>query len=54
MAIRNAGESAEMKVITLNILSVKLKGKCLEFPHYAQPRPLAASNANLLTLNIKF
>ena len=35
MATRNAGESAEMKVITLNILSVKLKGKCLEFPHYA-------------------
>ena len=35
MAIRNAGESAEMKVITLNKLSAKLKGKCLEIPHYA-------------------
>ena len=30
MAIRNAGESADMKVITLNKLSAKLKGKCLE------------------------
>ena len=35
MAIRNAGGSAEMKIITLNILSAKLKGKCLEIPHYA-------------------
>jgi hypothetical protein len=35
MAIRNAGESADMKVITLNKLSAKLKGKCLEIPHYA-------------------
>lgn len=35
MAIRNAGESADMKVITLNKLSAKLKGECLEIPHYA-------------------
>jgi len=35
MAIRNAGESADMKLITLNKLSAKLKGKCLEIPHYA-------------------
>lgn len=35
MAIRNAGLSADMKVITLNKLSAKLKGKCLEIPHYA-------------------
>jgi len=35
MAIRNAGESTYMKVITLNKVSAKLKGKCLEIPHYA-------------------
>ncbi|MCK9450278.1 MAG: hypothetical protein M0Q90_01135 [Bacteroidales bacterium] len=35
MAIRNAGERADMKVITLNKRSAKLKGKCLEIPHYA-------------------
>jgi hypothetical protein len=35
MAIRNASESAEMKVIILNKVSAKLKGKCLEIPHYA-------------------
>jgi hypothetical protein len=35
MAIRNAGLSAEMKVIALNKLSAKLKGKCVEIPHYA-------------------
>ena len=35
MAIRNAGESANMKVITLNKLSAKRKVKCLENPHYA-------------------
>lgn len=35
MAIRNAGESAEMKVITLNKLCGKLTEKCLETPHYA-------------------
>ena len=35
MAIRNAGESADMKIITLNKPSAKLKGKCLEIPHYA-------------------
>ncbi len=35
MAIRNAGESADMKVITLNKLSAKQKMKCLEIPHYA-------------------
>ena len=35
MAIRNAGESAEMKVIALNKLTAKRKVKCLENPHYA-------------------
>ena len=35
MAIRNAGESADMKVITSNNLTAKRKGKCLEIPHYA-------------------
>ena len=35
MAIRNAGESIDLKVITLNKLSAKRKVKCLENPHYA-------------------
>lgn len=35
MAMRNAGESAEMKVTTLNKLTAKRKVKCLEIPHYA-------------------
>jgi len=35
MAIRNAGESADMKVITLNKLTAKRTVKCLEIPHYA-------------------
>ena len=35
LAIRNAGKSANMKVITLNKLRAKLKVKCLEIPHYA-------------------
>ena len=35
MAIRNAGESADMKVITLNKLTAKRKVKCLGIPHYA-------------------
>jgi hypothetical protein len=35
MAIRNAGESADMKVITLNKLTAKRKVKCFEVPHYA-------------------
>lgn len=35
MAIRNAGESANMKVITLNKLTAKRKVKCLEIPNYA-------------------
>jgi hypothetical protein len=35
MAIRNAGESADMKVITLNKLTAKRKVKCPEIPHYA-------------------
>ena len=35
MAIRNAGESADMKEITLNKLTAKRKVKCLEIPHYA-------------------
>jgi hypothetical protein len=35
MAIRNAGESADMKVITLNKLYGKRIVKCLEIPHYA-------------------
>jgi len=33
--IRNAGESADMKVITFNKLSAKRTVKCLEIPHYA-------------------
>ena len=35
LAIRNAGESANMKVITLNKLITKRKEKCLETPHYS-------------------
>jgi hypothetical protein len=35
MAIRNAGESADIKVITLNKLTAKRKVKCLENPHYS-------------------
>lgn len=35
MAIRNAGESADMKAITLYKLTTKWKVKCLEIPHYA-------------------
>ena len=35
MAIRNAGESADMKVITLNKLYGRLTVKCLKNPHYA-------------------
>lgn len=35
LAIRNAGESADMKVITLNKLTAKRKVKCFEIPHYA-------------------
>ena len=34
-AIRNAGKSANMKVITINKLTAKRKAKCLEIPHYA-------------------
>ncbi len=35
MAIRNAGERANMKVITLNKLTAIRKVKCLKIPHYA-------------------
>ena len=35
LAIRNARESADMKVITLNKLYGKRTVKCLENPHYA-------------------
>ena len=35
MAIRNAGESASMKLITLNKLIGRRTVKCLEIPHYA-------------------
>lgn len=35
MAIRNAGESADMKVITLNKFFGKRTVKYLEIPHYA-------------------
>ena len=35
MAIRNAGERAEIKVITLNKLFGKRTVMCLENPHYA-------------------
>jgi hypothetical protein len=35
MAIRNAGESADMKVIAINKLYGRRTVKCLEIPHYA-------------------
>jgi hypothetical protein len=35
MAILNAGESADMKVITLNKLFGGQTVKCLKIPHYA-------------------
>jgi hypothetical protein len=35
LAIRNAGENADMKVIALNKLTAKRKVKCLEITHYA-------------------
>ena len=35
MAIRNAGESADINVITLNKLIAKRKVRCLKIPHYA-------------------
>ena len=35
MAIRNAGESTDMKVYTLIKLTAKRKVKYLEIPHYA-------------------
>ena len=35
MAIRNAGESADMKAITLNKLYGRRIVKCLEIPHYS-------------------
>ena len=34
-AIRNAGESADIKVITLNKLYGWRTVRCLEIPHYA-------------------
>ncbi len=34
MAISNAGESADIKVIILNNPPAKRKVKCLENPHY--------------------
>ncbi len=33
--MRNARESADMKLITTNKLIAKRKAKCLEFQHYA-------------------
>jgi len=35
LAIRNAGESADIKVITLSKLFGRRTVKCLENPHYA-------------------
>ncbi len=35
MAIRNAGLSTDIKVVTLYKVTANLKVKCLEFPHYA-------------------
>ncbi len=35
LAIRNAGQSADMKVIRLNKLFERRTVKCLEIPHYA-------------------
>lgn len=40
LAIRNAGESADMSLITLNKLFGERTVKCLEIPHYAYTRPL--------------
>ena len=34
IAIRNAGERADVKSITLNRLTAKRKVKCLEITHY--------------------
>lgn len=41
LAILNAGESADMKVITSSILTTKREVKCLEIPHLEEHRPLA-------------
>ena len=47
LAIRNAGESADMKVITLNKLIGKRKMKCLEIPHFPSPeRCVQLKNTN--------
>lgn len=35
LAIRNAGEGADMKLVTLNKLSANLKVKYLKVPNYA-------------------
>ena len=35
LAIRNVGESADMKAIILNKLTAKRKVKCYLIPHYA-------------------
>lgn len=40
MAIRNAGECADMKAVTLNKLSAKRKVKWFEIPHGAYSCPL--------------
>jgi len=53
MAIRNAGESAYMKVIPLIKLTVKRKRKCVEIPHYAYTWPLNKTTL-LLTHKVLF
>jgi hypothetical protein len=35
LAIRNAGEDADIKLITLNKQTAKRNVKCIEIPHYA-------------------
>ena len=50
MAIRNAGESADMKIISLNKLFGKRKMKCLEIPASAYCQPLANISEPILQL----
>lgn len=40
MAIRDAGENVDLKVIVFNKPTTKLKFKVLHFPYYAWSRPL--------------
>ncbi len=49
MAIRNAGESADMKLITLSKLTANRKVRCLEIPNYAKPKTVV-HNLRKLTI----